>query len=437
MSKIKKSILFSAVILFIFILVLLYVRLTDKSEIITEISTSDSNVTLYSDVKTSDWYFEDVKYVSEKDLMNGTDEGQFSPYEETTRGMIVTILWRLEGEPKGSGASFSDVENDAYYYDAVAWAVKNEIVNGYDASVFGPNDAATREQMMSIIYRFAEYKGYDISQRTSLDIFKDKAEISDYAVNAVQWCCYNNIISGTAENQVSPHDFVQRCQAAAILHRFCEKYIDTAASEDVQSTETSVPTETPVQDEIEDDNKNVIGGGFGGSGGTGGSADSRPTKTSEPDILPTEKPSDAGDEVQNTNPLITVNSAEADAGGNVQVNVDIKNNPGILGMTLIAYYDETYCSLEKVESGEAFDGVLDMTVSNTLNSGVRFMWDGIDLTDDQIKDGTILVLDFHISDDAPEGKIPITLKCYNGDIVNRDLETLSVQIDSGSIIVKK
>ena len=431
MSKIKRGILLSSVILFIFILVLLYVRLTDKSEIITEKSTSDSNVTLYSDVQASDWYYEDVKYASEKGLMNDTGDGLFSPYEETTRGMIVTILWRLEGEPKGSGASFSDVENDAYYYDAVAWAVKNEIVNGYDASVFGPNDAATREQMMSIIYRYAEHKGYDISQRASLDDYSDRETISGYAVGAVQWCCFNDIISGTSEDQISPHDLVQRCQVAAILHRFCEKYIDTAASEDVQSTETSV------QDEIEDDNKNVIGGGFGGSGGTGGSADSRPTKTSEPDILPTEKPSDAGDEVQNTNPLITVNSAEADAGGNVQVNVDIKNNPGILGMTLIAYYDETYCSLEKVESGEAFDGVLDMTVSNTLNSGVRFMWDGIDLTDDQIKDGTILVLDFHISDDAPEGKIPITLKCYNGDIVNRDLETLSVQIDSGSIIVKK
>ena len=251
MSKIKRGILLSSVILFIFILVLLYVRLTDKSGIITEKSTSDSNMTLYSDVQTGDWYYEDVKYASEKGLMNGTGDGLFSPYEETTRGMIVTILWRLDGEQKESGASFGDVDDDAYYHDAVVWAAGHDIVTGYDVDTFGPDDAATREQMMSIIYRYAEYKGYDISQRASLDDYSDRETISGYAVEAVQWCCFNDIISGTSEDQISPHDFVQRCQVAAILHRFCEKYIDVSSFEDIE------PTETPAQDKDENDNKNA------------------------------------------------------------------------------------------------------------------------------------------------------------------------------------
>lgn len=431
MSKIKRGILLSSVILFIFILVLLYVRLTDKSEIITEKSTSDSNVTLYSDVQASDWYYEDVKYASEKGLMNGTGDGLFSPYEETTRGMIVTILWRLDGGQKESGASFGDVDDDAYYHDAVVWAAGHDIVTGYDVDTFGPDDAATREQMMSIIYRYAEHKGYDISQRASLDDYSDRETISGYAVGAVQWCCFNDIISGTSEDQISPHDLVQRCQVAAILHRFCEKYIDVSSFEDIE------PTETPAQDKDENDNKNAAGSG--GSGGSGGTSDSKPIKTSEPDVLPAETPSyteNTGDDVPSYDgPLITVNSAEAKAGENVQIKAEISSNPGILGMTLIAYFDETYCTLEKAESGEAFNEVLDMTASGTLNSGVKFMWDGIDLTDEQIKDGTILVLDFHVADNAPEGKIPITIKCYNGDIVDRDLETLSLQIVNGSILV--
>lgn len=431
MSKIKRGILLSSVILFIFILVLLYVRLTDKSGIITEKSTSDSNMTLYSDVQTGDWYYEDVKYASEKGLMNGTGDGLFSPYEETTRGMIVTILWRLDGEQKESGASFGDVDDDAYYHDAVVWAAGHDIVTGYDVDTFGPDDAATREQMMSIIYRYAEYKGYDISQRASLDDYSDKETISGYAVEAVQWCCFNDIISGTSEDQISPHDFVQRCQVAAILHRFCEKYIDVSSFEDIE------PTETPAQDKDENDNKNAAGSG--GSGSSGGTSDSKPIKTSEPDVLPAETPSyteNTGDDVPSYDgPLITVNSAGAKAGENVQIKAEISSNPGILGMTLIAYFDETYCTLEKAESGEAFNEVLDMTASGALNSGVKFMWDGIDLTDEQIKDGTILVLDFRIADNAPEGKIPITIKCYNGDIVDRNLETLSLQIVNGSILV--
>lgn len=432
MWKYKKSISIIAFVFAMIVCISIYVGSADNDVKKVETAQSDSNVTLYSDVKANDWFYNHVKYVSEKGIMNGTANNMFSPYEKTTRGMIVTILWRLDGALKETGNPFFDVSKDAYYYDAVAWASNHQIVDGYDDNTtFGADDAATREQMILIIYRYAAYKNYDVAQKSSLDAYIDKAKISDYAVGAIEWGNANGIISGVSDDMLAPQDFVQRCQIAAILQRFCVKYVDVTASE----KENNHPkADATIENEVSPTDNTSAKGNGGGTGG-GSSSNSSAKATSVP--VDTVAPSDKDNEAEtNHTPTLTVNSAEVKPGENVKVNVSLVNNPGILGMTLIAYYDETYCTLQNVESGDAFADVLTLTTSNTLNSGVKFMWDGIDLNDEQIKDGTVVTMNFCISDNAPEGNIPITLKCYDGDAVDRELKNIPLQITSGNITVK-
>lgn len=179
---------------------------------------------LFSDVDTGDWFYGDVTYVCENGLMNGTSATTFSPNATTTRGMIVTVLHRLEGTPNVSvkTSSFADVSDDAYYSDAVAWAAENGIVTGYNNEKFGPNDSISREQMAAILWRYAEYKNYDISEKADLSLFQDQGSISGYAVDAMAWANASGLITGVDNDTLSPKGKAIRAQVAAILHRFCE-----------------------------------------------------------------------------------------------------------------------------------------------------------------------------------------------------------------------
>lgn len=176
----------------------------------------------FSDVTESDWFYEDVARINILDLMKGTSDTTFSPYTDTTRGMIVTILYRLENEPDTAADTlFDDVENGKYYADAVAWAADNNIVEGYGNGLFGPEDNITREQMAAILYRYAQYKGYDVSvgEDTNILSYNDVAEVSEWAIPAMQWACGAGIIRGDAGN-LMPKDGATRAQAAAMLVRF-------------------------------------------------------------------------------------------------------------------------------------------------------------------------------------------------------------------------
>lgn len=156
--------------------------------------------------------------------MNGTDKTTFSPDLTTTRGMIVTILYRLEGEPYVSGdCSFEDVKAGSYYENAIIWAEANGIVSGYGNGNFGPDDPITREQMAVILYRYAKYKDMDLSagENTELLSYNDAADISDYALAAMKWVCGEKIMQGN-NGKLTPGDNATRAQAAAILHRFCK-----------------------------------------------------------------------------------------------------------------------------------------------------------------------------------------------------------------------
>ncbi|WP_295579799.1 S-layer homology domain-containing protein [uncultured Oscillibacter sp.] len=177
----------------------------------------------FADVKPGDWFYESVRHVYERGLMNGTTSDRFSPYLNTSRGMIVTILWRLEGEPEPATANpFPDVAADAYCAKAVAWGAENGIVKGYGDGNFGPNGPITREQLAAILYRFAQFKNADVSASGTLSAFTDAAEVSGYAQEAVKWAVDSGIITGKANRVLDPTGKATRAEAAVMLQRFNE-----------------------------------------------------------------------------------------------------------------------------------------------------------------------------------------------------------------------
>ena len=158
--------------------------------------------------------------------MTGTGSGMFSPNEEITRGMLVTILYRLSGEPAVSeSAPFADVETGSYYEKAVAWAAACGIVSGYENGSFGPNDAVTREQLAAILYRYARYQGQDVSASADLSGFADAGAVSGYAQPALAWASGSGLIVGTTDGTLDPQGTATRAQAATILMRFCQTEI--------------------------------------------------------------------------------------------------------------------------------------------------------------------------------------------------------------------
>ena len=179
----------------------------------------------FTDVTTDHPFYEDIKYVYEKGLMQGVSEDIFQSATTTTRGMIATILYRMEGEPAVKNASsFRDVADGMYYSNAVAWAAANGIVNGYADGTFQPDQTISREQMAAILYRYAQYKGCDVSvgEDTNILSYTDATQVAEYAIPAFQWAVGAGIINGTTASTLSPKGSATRGQVAAILHRYCE-----------------------------------------------------------------------------------------------------------------------------------------------------------------------------------------------------------------------
>ena len=177
----------------------------------------------FKDVKTADWFYNDVKYVYEKGMMAGTAADVFAPNATTTRAMIVTILYRLEGSPAVTGTSaFVDVPAGQWYTDAVNWAAANQIVKGTSATTFAPNDSITREQMAAILYRYAQYKGYDVTKKADLSGYSDNGQVSAYAKDALAWANAAKLINGVTNTTLAPQGNATRAQVSAILHRFCD-----------------------------------------------------------------------------------------------------------------------------------------------------------------------------------------------------------------------
>ena len=206
----------------------------------------------FTDVADTDWYNSAVQYVYEHGMMSGTSSTKFSPDIATSRGMIVTILHRLEGTPSATGMTFTDVAAGEYYTNAVTWASANNIVNGYSSSTFGPDDPITREQLAAILYRYAQYKGYDTTITGSATAFLDGGQVSSYAVDAASWAVGVGLLQGIGNNMLSPAGGATRAQTATILMRFCENVATQGTPPDIEISEDEIYTKTPDEGHIKD-----------------------------------------------------------------------------------------------------------------------------------------------------------------------------------------
>lgn len=182
----------------------------------------------FTDVAKTDWFYQDVRFVWEKDLMTGTSAATFAPNASATRAQLAAVFYRMAGSPKTEGGnSFIDLAHGAdtvWYYDAVTWAEQNGIMSGYDNGTFAPDAPVTREQLAAIFCRYARYKGYDTAAAGNLDRFLDGAEISPWARENLSWAVGVGLMNGTEENQLSPQGTATRAQIAAMLHRFFEQF---------------------------------------------------------------------------------------------------------------------------------------------------------------------------------------------------------------------
>jgi hypothetical protein len=176
----------------------------------------------YSDVSSNNWYYEAVQYVTEKGLMEGIGGGLFAPNTELNRAMLVTILYRLEGQPEAASANFTDVPGSSWYASAVNWAAANKIVEGYPDGTFAPTKSLTREEMATILYRYAAYKGYDTTATGDLSGFADGASVSSWAETAVIWAVDQGVISGMGGNVLNPKGTATRAQVAQVLMNYLE-----------------------------------------------------------------------------------------------------------------------------------------------------------------------------------------------------------------------
>lgn len=179
----------------------------------------------FTDVKVSDWFYADVEYAVKNKLFNGTSDTAFSPNEPVTRGMLVTVLYRLHGQasPAAFDSSFRDATAGKYYSEAVAWAAANKIVTGYDNGLFGPDDIISREQLAAIFLRYADFEGKKFSAIRPPVVFADDALVADYAREPLASLFSYGIITGKGNNRVDPKGNTTRAEATAIFHRFAEK----------------------------------------------------------------------------------------------------------------------------------------------------------------------------------------------------------------------
>jgi len=185
--------------------------------------TEPVSVQPFTDVSEDAWYYDSVLYACQNGLMRGVSQELFVPNGGTTRAMVVTILYRLEGQPTVSGgATFADVLPGQWYSDAVAWAQSTGVVFGYSDTAFGPQDLVTREQIAAILFRYTARKNAAVSVRSDLASFKDAGEISAWASDSIQWANAVGMINGRTPDTIVPRGTATRAELAAILMRFCE-----------------------------------------------------------------------------------------------------------------------------------------------------------------------------------------------------------------------
>lgn len=197
-------------------------KVTVEASFVREGGQTQTPQTTFADVPASAWYCDAVEYVYENGLMSGVSGGRFAPDETLTRAMLVQTLYAMEGRPAAASAGFADVASGDWYASAVNWAAANGVVSGVSETGFGPNNALTREQLALILYRFAQYKGYDVTGSSDLTAYADGSSVSGWAAEAMSWAVDAGLISGVGGNQIAPTGTATRAQVAQILMNFCE-----------------------------------------------------------------------------------------------------------------------------------------------------------------------------------------------------------------------
>ena len=228
------------------------------------IGTAAAEEQLYSDVKPKRWSYEDIKYVSEKGLMNGTEPGKFAPAETMTRAMVVTVLYRLEGAPEVQYQPvFKDIKENKWFTDAVIWAAENKIVNGVETGKYAPMENVTREQLATIIKRYSDYKLIITDAVADITGYADYKRVHDYAVEALSWANAVGLITGKTETTLAPREGATREQFAAILRRFREydfeyilKYNTPAGYSQYTEKEYPLVTDADIYVAVDGDNSN-------------------------------------------------------------------------------------------------------------------------------------------------------------------------------------
>ena len=184
------------------------------------------NVVLpFTDVKTTDWFYGAVKYTYDNGILKGATDTEFRPSKNITRADLLTILWRMEGEPQVTGVKdFPDISEKAYYANAVRWGTKNNIVSGYKNGKFGPTDNITREQLATILYNYAKYKGKNVTANPDLSKYKDWHKVTGYAQPAMKWAIAKGVVSGKDNStRLDPQGTASRAEATAMIYNYCTK----------------------------------------------------------------------------------------------------------------------------------------------------------------------------------------------------------------------
>ena len=445
---------------------------------ISQFSSAQAVDITYGDVLETAWYAESIRYTSEHRLMNGVGNNQFDPDGFVTRAMFATILYRLDGSSEETGTvPFKDVSEGSYYESAVAWAAKNGIVGGYSSTQFGPDDNITREQLAAILYRYATKKGYNTTQKSTLEQYADANKISTFAVDGMRWAHAAGIVNGISNSALGPQSSATRSQVATMTMRFdClrNNIADVTPEEDYVVSNPTIEKDTRAEQNglskpyytvvFKDYNGTVLkketvpAGGkavppgtpkrngylFNGWDGNTSSIHSDQTFTAQyyQEVIPNQNQTAPKDDLQATvtenavtQPAISVARVKAEAGSkNVIVPVEIKNNPGILGVTLTLRYDASVLTLISAENGAAVSNYLTMTLPGKFESGCRFVWDGQDASGKIDQDGVLLTLCFHVAD-ATAGVFPIDMTCAPGDVVDNNLLPVNLASNSGSISI--
>ena len=196
----------------------------------------------FADVADTDWFAQAVDFVYAKGLMVGTSDTTFGPYQTLSRAMVAAMLHRLAGTPAAKTATgFSDVAADGWYGAAVAWAAENAVVSGLGDNRFAPLQDVTREQLAVMLFRYARAMGYDVSKTAELSAFADAGEVSDWAKEAMQWAVANGLLAG-ADGKLMPQGNATRAEAAAVMQRFCQSFVDVKTEAGAETTETTGTT---------------------------------------------------------------------------------------------------------------------------------------------------------------------------------------------------